>query len=362
MSEKPWQIRKFYTADDFQKVSQLRKSFSESKKSSERRTCEPEYYRWKLQDNPVKEGMLHVADDKGKVVGMVSITPKQFFAHGQLRNGAEIGDTFTHQHYQHQGIFTNLVNSIRDSAMQQGNYFIYGTPNNNSLPGYENKCNFSIIPSVNAFNLVLPLNIGSVLRAKINSPIMVLLLGPLLKLGFKMLYSVKSPQLEERDVKFSFASSFPDDISSLCAKVSKNYDWILARSKLYLNWRFILNPDNYSIIVAENSHETLGYIVMKIGYWQKLKVGYLADFLVDEKEPEIFTALVLHSLKLFQKNNVDMLACWAVEGGVYHDILKKYGFKKHKKVPIICYKTTMTTKIINDAGKWHFTMADSDNI
>jgi hypothetical protein len=57
-----------------------------------------------------------------------------------------------------------------------------------------------------------------------------------------------------------------------------------------------------------------------------------------------------------------MVAGWTVEKGTYYNVLKRFGFKKHKKVPIIRYKTDLCNKIINQPGKWHFTMADSDNI
>jgi len=361
MSERRWYVRKLIN-DDFERVSRLRKLFSEPNGSSKRRSCEPEYYRWKLQDNPVQAGVLHVADDKEKVVGMVSITPKQLCINGRLRIGVEIGDTFTDYNYQHQGIFTTLVNSIRESALQQGMDFIYGTPNENSLPGYERKCNFVTIPSVNMCNLVRPLDMEAILRAKINSALLAKILGPWLHLGFKMLYRVKSPQLGKQDVKFSLVSSFPEDVNTLWEKVSGNYDWIVERTKKYLDWRFVQNPDTYSIMLASNNRETIGYMVTKIGYWRNLRVGYLADFLVDEKTPEIFTELVLRSLMYFQQADVDMVAGWSVKGGIYCNVLRRCGFKRHKEVPVICYKTDLCNKIINQPGKWHFTMADSDNI
>ena len=88
----------------------------------------------------------------------------------------------------------------------------------------------------------------------------------------------------------------------------------------------------------------------------------LADFLVDEEQPEIFTEFVLRSLNNFQQVKVDMVAGWAADKGIYYNVLRRFGFKRHKEVPIICYKTDLCTKIMNQLGKWHFTMADSDNI
>lgn len=360
MSEKQWHVRKFVD-EDIEKVSRLRKAFLEHPEELSRRSCEPAYYRWKIESNPVQKGILHVADDAGKVVGMVSIIPKPLYINGELIDGAELGDCFTSSEYQRQGMFYVLLNETREEAIKKALDFIYGTPNKQALPG-ERKAGYKVICGTQVYNLVRPLNMGAVLRAKINSSTLAKILGPCLHLGLKMLYRVKSPQLEKQGVKFPLVPSFPEDMHTFWGKVSGNYDWIVERSKKYLDWRFVQNPDTYSIMLARNSRETIGYIVTKIGYWQSLKVGYLADFLVDEKGPEIFTELVLHSLRYFQQADVDIVAGWSVKGGIYYNVLRRCGFKRHKAVPIICYNTGLCTKIINKAGKWHFTMADSDNI
>lgn len=360
MSKKRWHVRKFVD-EDFEKVSRLRKLFFEHAEEASRRSYEPDYYRWKIESNPVQRGILHVADDAGRVVGMVSITPKPLYINGELTDGAELGDGFISPEYQRQGMFSVLLNETREEAIEKALDFIYGTPNEQALPG-ERKAGYEVIPGTQLYNLVRPLNMGAVLRAKINSSMLAKILGPWLHLGFKMFYRVKSPQLEKQGVKFSLVSSFPEDINALWEKVVGNYDWIVERSKKYLDWRFVQNPDTYSIMLARNSRNTIGYIVTKIGYWQNLKVGFLADFLVGEKSPEVFTELVLRSLKNFQQVRVDMVAGWAVDKGIYYNVLRRFGFKRHKEVPIICYKTDLCAKIINQPGKWHFTMADSDNI
>ena len=360
MPERRWQARKFVDAD-FEKASRLRKLFSESNGYSGRRSFAPEYYRWKIETNPVERGILHVADDAGNIVGMVSITPKPLYINGKLIDGAELGDGFISPVYQRQGMFYVLLNETRKEAIEKGLAFIYGTPNEQALPG-ERKAGYKVIPGTQLYNLVRPLNMRAVLMAKITSAMLAKILGPWLHLGFTMLYRVKSPQLEKQGVSFSFVSEFPEDVHSLWIRVAKRYDWIVERSKKYLDWRFIQNPDTYSIMLARNSRETIGYIVTKIGYWQGLKVGYLADFLVDEEQPEIFTEFVLRSLNNFQQVKVDMVAGWAADKGIYYNVLRRFGFKRHKEVPIICYKTDLCTKIMNQLGKWHFTMADSDNI
>jgi hypothetical protein len=132
---------------------------------------------------------------------------------------------------------------------------------------------------------------------------------------------------------------------------------------LYLNWRFVQNPDQYKIFIARNSQNILGYLVAKIGSWRNLKVGYLADFLTVENDPLVFKELLSLVVKGFIEDNADMVACWAVGNGFYDRILRSKGFQINKDIPIICFsKTKIGSEVLARSGRWHFTMADSDNI
>ena len=71
---------------------------------------------------------------------MASFTPKKFKVCSEIIIVSEIGDTFTDPNYQRQGIFSTLVNSVREDALKYSRVqLLYGTPNENSLPGYEKK-------------------------------------------------------------------------------------------------------------------------------------------------------------------------------------------------------------------------------
>ena len=358
MTNKKLLIRSFVDAD-FENISQLRKTFT----TRTSRNREASYYRWKILDNPLQEGLLNVADDDGFVASMTTVTPKRLFINGKLQDGAEIGDTYTHIDYHRRGLFTALVNMTREKSLEKALDFIYGTPNENSLPGYEKNCNFLQIPSARVLSLVRPINMIPILLAMGIHPFLTKMLGPILTLGFKLFYTIPLSPPGKGKIEISEVSEFPGDIYSLFKKVSKNYDWILDRNSEYLKWRYLKNPESYSIWVAKIKSETVGYLVIKVGNWQNLKVAYLADFLTDESSPETFISLFLHSISRLAQDGIDMLSAGTQKNSFYHNILKRYGFLKHQKVPIICYKNTLGEQIIDkEHARWHFTMADSDNI
>jgi hypothetical protein len=64
------------------------------------------------------------------------------------RGGAQIlvaqsGATMTHPDHQKKGLFVTLAKMTFEAAQKEGVQFIYGFPNENSLPGFEKKLNWS---------------------------------------------------------------------------------------------------------------------------------------------------------------------------------------------------------------------------
>lgn len=364
--KKRWSTRS-NVDDDFKRASNLRKSFSDGIRAFEKRSCEEDYYRWKIQNNPVQTGILQVATDNDMFIGMLSAIPRRVFVKRDLRNGAEICDAFVHNDYQRQGIFSTLVNLTCENALQNKIEFIYTTPieHSNSLSGFE-KCNFLQIPSVNVLNLVCPFNIIKIIQTQLQLSFVPnfisAMIDPFAAFIYKSIYSVKSLNRIENNLRIFSVSSFSDEIYKLYKKVSANYDWIVERSMKYLNWRFIKNPDDYSVWLVQDNQETLGYVVLKYGIWKNLKVGYIVDYLTDEERPDVFTKLILHTLSLFRKAKVDMVSSWAVKNSYYYKTLKTFGFQKYNKIVIVCYPNEIGKQLAGQQLKWHFTMADSDNI
>lgn len=353
-----WQARSFEDAD-FEKASALRKLFL-TEGGSQRRSCEAEYYRWKLLANPAGVGLFHVADDGGQVVGITTITPKRIQLRGKPTLGAEIGDTFTHPDYQRQGMFSALVSLTREKASLARMEFIYGTPNDQSRPGYEKKLNFAQVPSSRVYNYVRPLNVAPVLSVHLGRPNVARLLAPVIGLAFHTVYRFRSPG--KKGVDISLVSEFPQDITDLFEHCASKYGWILRRDKEYLDWRFLANPDQYHIWIASREGKTAGYLVTREGHFGELRGGYLADFLVKEDFPEVFQELLFSAASSLRSAGVDFLAAWAVKASLYQRILSRCGFLQLKPVPIICYKNDVGLQFVEGQHRWHFTISDSDNI
>ena len=357
---KKW-LNKPFIESDLSEVYELRRSFEDPSQSTWRRSISTAYYRWKLVKNYLQRGILHIAELEKKVVGMVSITPKSILYRGEKINGGELGDAFINPNYNQKGMFYSLLTSTKDSAHDNGIKFLYGTPNSVALPG-ERKAGYEIIPSLHVFNLVYPINVSSILSVKIDSKIIAKLLGPIITIWFKFLRLINYLKVWKPEVVIDSISEFPKEINEFFYKCITNYDWIMERNKSYLDWRFTNNPDDYSMFLVKIDKKVIGYFITKIGTWRKLKVGYIADYLIDPQYLKISSSLMKHILSSFGNSNIDMISTWASIDSPFYKIVREYGFLKFQPVPVICYKNKLGNTIISSELKWHFTMADSDNI
>ena len=348
-----------FTKEDLTRISNFMKSVFAPDLSI--RSHEPEYYEWKLYKNPVLHGEMWLAEVGNKIVGMKSITPKRMRVLGEILDAAEVGDTFTHPNYQRQGIFTTLVKAEREHGLDNRMKLIYGTPNQNALPGWL-KQNYAQIP-INLHRLVKPVYPKQLIETKLHFSPLASILCPLIEISSRAVFKISTIGMTKRDVFISQESSFPNDIDTLWEQASKDYEVIIVRTRDYLQWRYITNPDTYSILTARNkSGATSGYMVTKLTSSGDKKTGFVVDFLTIEDDPNIFSNLLAVSLEEFFQKKVNFVHVWTVKGSFYYKILLKFGFFPYDRVTLICYKNEIVDELLNKARKWHFTIGDSDNI
>jgi hypothetical protein len=306
---------------------------------------------------------MWVAEDGDRIVAIRDFMPKRMKILGEAVVGAEMADSFTHPNYQGRGIFTSLSKAVRESIIDKGIGFIYNFPTEGtSLPAHLKKLEHVPVP-IELCSLVYIISSKPWLKIKLRSSLLASVLSPVIDAIFRILFRIGLKGATKSDVQVFMELAFPDDIDTLWEKVSGNYDVILVRTKDYLEWRYITNPDTYSILIARNKKGALlGYMVTKVGFSEGILKGFICDFLTDESDPNVFKKLLCASLQDFCRKGVNAVSTLAVKDSFYYKILLKLGFLSHKKNLILCYKNEIGSQIVSQTYKWHFTMGDSDGI
>jgi GNAT superfamily N-acetyltransferase len=352
-------FRKF-EREDLPRISEFRKSFFEYDEGG--RSHEPEYYAWKCCQNPVLPGEIWIAEDGNKIVAIKNTTPKRMKVLGTVVNAAEIGDSYTHPDYQRLGISTVLSKAARDSMFSKEVSLIYGLPNKDALLASLRKPVNALVPIKirSLAKLILP---KPILNRKLSPPFLVAMVSPVLEVASKIIFKMATRAVAKSEIMVSSEPTFPDDIDILWQKASKNYDIMLVRNKEYLQWRYVTNPDTYSILIARNRKGAiLGYMVTRLDYTNNIPKGFIVDFLTLENDPNIFKKLLATALESFYRKKVSYLSTYAVKGSFYDRILFRTGFLPRQGQPLMCYKNGLGNQVLRGYHKWHFTMGDSDNV
>lgn len=316
---------------------------------------------WKILMNPFKEGFINAVKSDENIVSTATITPKNLRVNQETVLAAEVGDTFTDYKHQVKGYFGALVKESRIQANGNGIKFVYATPNFQSLPGYKRFAKFEPVPFLQIHTFRFELRIDHILRPKIG-----LILASAINIFFRfgiILYSTALSFLNARrkDGVIELSDSIPDDWDNFWEVASKQWDFIFTRDSVSLKWRFFLNPENYSFLIARVEGKIVGYVVYRQIIDLSVSRIIIGDFLFLSGYEELLSNCLQKIREVAIKTNAHSIGLWCDIGSVYKSLFKQNGFFQNKNIPIICFKDDFSESL-KHLKRIHFTLSDSDNI
>lgn len=123
-----WTVRPA-TADDVPRiVSMLQHSLGPA--------MSEELWRWKHERNPFGPSPCLVAEAGSELVGVRAFMRWRWHSGSREVPATRAVDTATHPRWRGRGVFTDLTRALVRRCEEQGEAFVFNTPNRNSLPGY----------------------------------------------------------------------------------------------------------------------------------------------------------------------------------------------------------------------------------
>lgn len=98
-------------------------------------------------------GFLAYHNELNEPAAYYGVFPLQFFHQGKTYLVAQSGDTMTAPNHQKKGLFIQLATKTYDLAKELGIEFVFGFPNENSLPGFQRKLNWQFFDTMYTFQL-----------------------------------------------------------------------------------------------------------------------------------------------------------------------------------------------------------------
>jgi GNAT superfamily N-acetyltransferase len=250
-----------------------------------------QHWRWEFLDRPEKDVAIRLAWDQERLAGQYAAGPVRLFVDGKEYSSALSYDTMTDPEYQGQGIFTSLAEQLFADLSAKGYHSIFGFPNGNSIHGFVKKLGWRGIGAPPVF--VRPVSPFHLLTEKLKIPVK--LAGWISKAFLLPVVAVERIFFKKakRQIAVREEKRFDDWADVLWETCSQQHRVWVARTKAYLNWRYVAKPFNsYRIYSAWSAGKIAGYAVT---CREKKFVGvstFVMDLLVDAACPDAADALL----------------------------------------------------------------------
>jgi len=265
-------------------------------------------------------------------------------------------------------IFGKLIQALFAQADQEHMKLLWGFPNDDAVSGQvRGGYNYLKIPRS---LLMRSLNASTVAKRVLAKRVPSKLLSQILALGaapFIRMRNVLAQRVStgEPTYRVRQVASFDEQIDHLWSRwVQTRHCFTLVRSRKYLTWRFVENPNaRYSLWVVEKDDCLSGYLITSAQQRDGYREGYIVDVLVESEEA--LDALLLASIDAFQQDKVDVVSVWSIPNNPHHVLyqrtFQRHGFWISRASPLhVILRATdgdAMRAYLLDPSHWYLTMA-----
>jgi len=274
------------------------------------------YFDWQYRNNPEGKAIVLLAIDDSKddlIIGTNAIIRTRLIIDGEETISFFACNAQVHPDYRKKGIFYKLLLSTSSSARDNGISSIFAFPNNNSFSAYIKE---DAVKITNLPLLVRPIRFSQYFH----SPIKQILKPFDIFWKKKKIFPYSIEQLN---------GNFDDSFEILAKKTSKRISVIGSRNKEFLNWRYKEHPTRkYQIFTLKQTNKLIGYIITKIHFFNKNKIGVIVDYMIDSdiRDKNQLKSLIDKAISYFWDNNVSVAIATCNEGLLENELLHSSGF------------------------------------
>jgi hypothetical protein len=327
--------------------------------------CTPlDHWLWKYRLNPQPHKLVTVAVDEGRIIGV------QNGSYTRTKIGEKIvllsrgQDSATHPEFRRRGIIKKLTELREILRKEEGISFSLAAPGiltRSYIGRIWTETPFKVIPHVRINNLDKHIK-NSEVKDAFRKKIGYYLLKFLYYLRKPFMRSVKFAEYEVKEIE-----EFDDRINVFWDSIKDHYCFIVERTRDYLNWRYC-DPagGNFVTRIVEDGDKILGYCVLRINkIKKKYPVGFIVDIISLPNRLDVIELLMKDALDYFDRNNVNAVKCWVLEGHPYEKIVKRQGFFYSRIIRPLFYHILSDISdemLVYPIEKIHFVYGDYDAI
>jgi len=294
--------------------------------------CPPlDHWNWKYRDNPVGSSMISLLVKQDRLVGCSHGIPLHFAICGRTYNGNLATDIGIHPDFRSSGLSKPLRRHLRESVRDAGYHFsIFFTTSpilyrtfSRDRPRFPHRIlNLVRVGDVDRQLQAIPVDNPALMRQGFFAAAALNRLQNLWR-GARYRARARGPGPSVRPV-----DGFDERIDDFCRQVHGHYQFMVERSREYLDWRYgDPRAGNYRIALAEEAGRVLGYSVVLVNRFRpEYPIGYIIDLLTLPGRPDAARALVADAVQHFDGAGVNLVCCQVPAAHDTRDALHLQGF------------------------------------
>jgi len=317
-----------------------------------------DHYYWKYFDNPGQKGSITVAEAGGKIIGCAHLSYFNLMVSGRGFRGANGTDVAVHPDYRKRGVFNSLTD-FRFQLMKEKGIDIAFWSTANPILVQKWRQSGQLFP----FNLYDYVKIFDIDKQISRFPMK---RGSLVRYGYKILNVTnklrKRAESNSEDVEIIEVRQF--DETRLWAGMSAAYDYMVGRDNEYMNWRYCdPRSGKYVKVLARQGEASVGYAVIAVNkFIDDYPIGYILD--IFGSESRVYDGLISYSVKYFEKQDVNLINCLAVNGGGLTKALNRNRFLNSRVKFHLAYNNINGKLLLNTLKpqNTYFCFGDRDSL
>lgn len=347
-SKREWSIRKYREGDEEQILALRGIVMNE--------TRDKQWWQWMFRDGPMGPALIMLAESKQKIIGQTASVFVPIKIGDKATRATHGVDLMVHPDYRLQGVFIALGSALIESTKGIYRSIAYGTPNDQSGPGFKKYLHNMSIGEVPLLHKVI--DWGAVLKNRYRIPVFI---GKMLGYVQERITN-RLPSPKDAAIKVEEVFSFDERIDKFWRQASGIKNIMVVKDMKYLNWRYVAKPGNeYKILIAKKRQEIVGYIVLKLEK-NGLSRGYIVDLLALPGDDIIAALLITKGIRYFKEQGAVKVSCWMFEDTPYYNTLRKLGFVR-RPGPFLCarvFDQNIPKEFVTNPANWYYVMGDDD--
>lgn len=314
-----------YSQGDEVKIVELLKSVFKDWPKFDINYSALEHWKWKYLDNPYSKILIVLAKNEEELIGCHHDVPIKIIINKELYDCSYTADLAVSNNYRELGV-SNGMRDYKEKYVKINEFLSYFVTSNpkliKSFSQIFNKLpckikNYFYMNNPDKYFENNPVKISFIIKSTIK-----------LIRAWNRLKKIKSKKSLNK-VTITKVLKFDSSFDDFLIKTGRDYDFMIYRSRDYLNWRYCdKRAGNFQIYSAKGAEgETLGIIVLIINnYDPNNPVGFISEIITIDKRIDVADALIKEGKKFFFENDVNLVTYLIPENHPYEGVIKKQGF------------------------------------